>query len=71
LELYWLYFSGVGVILHNPPANGHQGPIPEEMSETQLTNFFKSKEAWTKYTPVTLLRQRQLALTARNTLFWL
>jgi hypothetical protein len=24
--------------LHNPPANGKQGPIPEEMSQTLLTN---------------------------------
>jgi hypothetical protein len=24
--------------LHSPPANGKQGPIPEEMSQTLLTN---------------------------------
>jgi hypothetical protein len=24
--------------LHSPPANGKQGPIPEEMSKTLLTN---------------------------------
>jgi hypothetical protein len=24
--------------LHNPPANGKQGPIPEEISQTLLTN---------------------------------
>ncbi len=24
--------------LHNPPANGEQGPITEEMSQTLLTN---------------------------------
>jgi hypothetical protein len=24
--------------LHNPPANGKQGPIPEEVSRTLLTN---------------------------------
>ncbi len=29
----------------------------------------KSKETWTKYTTTTLLSQRKLALTARNTLF--
>jgi hypothetical protein len=23
--------------MHNPPANGKQGPIPEEMSQTLLT----------------------------------
>jgi hypothetical protein len=39
--------------LHNPPANGKQGLIPEEMSHTLLTK--KSMETWTKYTPVTLL----------------
>jgi hypothetical protein len=30
--------SGVGEKLHTPPANGKQGPIPEEMSQTLLTN---------------------------------
>ncbi len=29
----------------------------------------RSKETWTKYTPLTLLSQRKLALTARNTIF--
>jgi hypothetical protein len=24
--------------MHKPPANGKQGPIPEEMSQTLLTN---------------------------------
>jgi len=24
--------------LHNPPANGKQGPIPEEMSQALVTN---------------------------------
>jgi hypothetical protein len=28
----------VGVHFHSPPANGKQGPIPEEMSQTLLTN---------------------------------
>jgi hypothetical protein len=39
--------------LHNPPTNGKQGPIPEEMSQTLLIK--KSKETWTKYTQPTLL----------------
>jgi hypothetical protein len=29
----------------------------------------KSKKTWTKYTPLTLLSNRKLALTARNKLF--
>jgi hypothetical protein len=29
----------------------------------------RSKETWTKYTPLTILNQRKLALTLRNTLF--
>jgi hypothetical protein len=33
LALYWSFSSDVG--LHNPPANGKQGQIPEE---TLLTN---------------------------------
>jgi hypothetical protein len=39
LALYWSFSSGVGVKnLHNPSANGKQGLIPEEMSQTLLTN---------------------------------
>jgi hypothetical protein len=49
--------------LHNLPANGKQGSIPEEISQILLT------KTWTKFTPITLLSQRKLALTARNTLF--
>jgi hypothetical protein len=29
----------------------------------------EAKKTWTKYTPTTVLSQRKLALTARNTLF--
>jgi hypothetical protein len=36
LALYWSFSSGVGV--KYPPSNGKQGPIPEEMSQTLLTN---------------------------------
>jgi hypothetical protein len=53
--------------LHNPQANANQGPIPEEMSQTLLTN--KKQKTWNKYTPVKLLRQCKLAITERNTLF--
>ncbi len=52
--------------LHSPPANEKQGLIPEEMSQTVLG---PCKETWTKYKPLTLLSQRKLSLTARNTLF--
>jgi hypothetical protein len=48
-------FGGVLVVFlrsWRPPANGKQGLIPEEMSQTLLTN--RSKETWTKYTPTTL-----------------
>jgi hypothetical protein len=38
LALYWLFSSGVGVNLPNTPANGKQGPIPGEISQTLLTN---------------------------------
>jgi hypothetical protein len=37
LALYWLFCSGVGVHLHNPPVNGKLGPIPEEIYQTLLT----------------------------------
>ncbi len=80
--MYWLAaYIALGVVeavfvtflpalaynMRSPPANGKQGPIHEEMSQTLLTN--KNKEKWTKYTPLTLLNQRELALIARNTLF--
>jgi hypothetical protein len=38
LALYWSFSSGVTVNMHNPPANGKQGPIPEEISQILLTN---------------------------------
>jgi hypothetical protein len=41
--------------------------IPEEMPQTLLTK--KIMETGTTYTPLTLLSQRELALTARKTLF--
>ncbi len=34
----YVFSPGVGVNLHNLPANGKQGLIPEEMSQTVLTN---------------------------------
>jgi hypothetical protein len=58
LALHWLFSSGVGVNLHNPPTNRKQGPIPEEISQTLLTN--KKQETWTKYTPTTLLAKENL-----------
>ncbi len=57
--------SCFGVNLHNPPTNGKKGPIPEEMSQTLLTN--KKQGNWDM--PQTLLIQQKLALTARNTLY--
>jgi hypothetical protein len=33
-----VFSTRVGVNLHNPRANGKQGPIPEEISQTLLTN---------------------------------
>jgi hypothetical protein len=36
--MYWSFSSGVGVNLHNPPAIGKQGPIPEEIYQALLTN---------------------------------
>jgi hypothetical protein len=53
--------------LQNPLANKKQGPIREEIYQTLLTN--KKQVTWIKYRPLTLLSQRKLALTARNTLF--
>jgi hypothetical protein len=46
---------------------GMEGPIPEEIYQTLLTN--RSKETWIKYMQLTLLSQRKLALTARKKVF--
>jgi hypothetical protein len=48
---------------------GSKGQIPEELSQTLLTN--KKQGTWTKYTPLTLSRQCQLALTAIKKIFCL
>ncbi len=53
--------------LHKPPANGKQGQIPKEMSQILLTNK-KQGNLDFKYTPLTLLSQHKLSLTARNIL---
>jgi hypothetical protein len=37
LALYWLFSSGIGVNLHNLPADEKQGVIPEEIYQTLLT----------------------------------
>jgi hypothetical protein len=62
-----VFSSGVGAKFHKLPANGKQGPIPEEIYQTLLNN--KKKGNLVKYTPLTLLSQHKLPLTARNTLF--
>jgi hypothetical protein len=46
-----------------------QGPTPEEMFQTLLTN--KKQGNLTKYTPTTLLSQYKIVFTARKTLFGL
>jgi hypothetical protein len=40
VALYLLFSSGVGVQFaqYSTPANGKQGPVPEEMSQTLLAN---------------------------------
>jgi hypothetical protein len=37
LALYLSFFSGVGLNLHNHSANGKQGQIHEEVSQTLVT----------------------------------
>ncbi len=62
LRMFWIFSSGVGVNLHNPPANGKQGPIPEEIYQTPLTNKKQRNLEYIKFTPQTLLSQLKLAL---------
>jgi hypothetical protein len=66
LALYLLFSSGVGVQFAQSASQWDQGMRPEEIYQTLLTN---KKETWVKYTTLTLLSRRKLALTARNTLF--
>ncbi len=37
------FFPALAFNLHSPPANGKQGPIPEEMSQTLWTNKKQEK----------------------------
>ncbi len=53
---------------HNPLANVKQGPILEEMSQILLTNTNQREPGLSTPLALTLLSQRKLALTARNTL---
>jgi hypothetical protein len=50
--------------LQNPPANGRQGTMPEEMSLTLLTKKKQGKTS--KYTLPTFLSKLSLAFTGRN-----
>jgi hypothetical protein len=50
--------------LQSPPANEKQEPVPEEMSQTLLTNT--KQEKTTKYTPLTLPSQPSFVFTGRN-----
>jgi hypothetical protein len=38
LALYWSFSSGVGVKFAQTSSQQKQGPIPEEMTQTLLTN---------------------------------
>jgi hypothetical protein len=51
--------------LQNLTANGKQGPVSEEMSQTMLTN--KKQGKMRLRTPLTLSSQPRRALTGRNT----
>jgi hypothetical protein len=54
--------------LHNPPANGKQGPIPEEMFQTLLTN--EKQGNLDSVQPTTLLIQ-QTRINGEKTLCFL
>jgi hypothetical protein len=70
LALFWSFSSGIGVRFAQSSSKWEaQTDIPEEMSQSLLQ--IKSKETRTKYTPVTLLSQRKLTITAINRLFTL
>jgi hypothetical protein len=56
--------SGVGVNFHNSPANEKQGLIPEETSQTLLTN--KSKETWTSYIAAKINKPPQTRTNLEN-----
>jgi hypothetical protein len=50
--------------LQNPTAKEKQGPVPEEISQTLLTNKKKGKTTkYTQVTQLTLLSQHSFAFT--------
>jgi hypothetical protein len=63
------FFSGVGVKFAHSPANEKQGLIPEEMSQTLLTNKKQGNLDYVQAADITVLIQRKFALTERNALF--
>jgi hypothetical protein len=56
-------YPAVGVPSAKAPANRKQAPVPEEMSQTLLTN--KKQGKITKHTLLTLLSQAGFAYTGR------
>jgi hypothetical protein len=69
LALYWSFSSSVGVKFAQSSSHGKQGLIHEEMSQTLLTNKKQVNVVKVHAANITVLSQRKLALTARNTLF--
>jgi hypothetical protein len=67
LVLHWSFSSGVGVRFAQSSSQW-EARADEEISQTLLNNYKQGNLDY-KYTPVTLLSQRKLASTARNTLF--
>jgi hypothetical protein len=68
LPLYSLFLSGVGINLHNPPANGKQGPIPEEIYQALLTNKKQENQehADNIITPTRINREKYTFLKLNN-----
>jgi hypothetical protein len=64
-----LFSSGVGVKFAQSSSQW-EARADTRRNVPNLADPIRTRETWTKYTPLALLSQRKLALTARNTLFF-
>jgi hypothetical protein len=62
-----VFSSGVGVKFAQSSSQW-EARADTRRNVPNLAHPIRTKETWTKYTPLTLLSQRKLALSARNTL---
>jgi hypothetical protein len=63
-----VFSSGVGVKFAQSSSQW-EARADTRRNVPNLADPIRTRKTWTKYTPLALISQRKLALTARNTLF--